>query len=137
MKTLMTLLMLSAVSCVAVAQQESFDDCVRKIQASQKLRVAPGVIQSLVRQKPVPDAADLKSVKSSFVRVKVAIDESGNVACASGEEGDSALFERSVEATRKWKFKPYLLNGQPAILESAVYFHFSKGKVSAKFCAKC
>jgi outer membrane biosynthesis protein TonB len=137
MKILMTLLMLSAGFSVAVAQQESFDDCAKRMQGKQKIRVAPGVIQGLVQQKAVPDAADLKSLKNGDVRVKIAIDESGNVVCASGQHGDSALFERSVEAARKWKFKPYLLDGKPLIVESAFYFHFSKGKVTAKFCAKC
>ena len=101
------------------------------------IRVSAGVIQGLVQQKVLPDAVDLKSVKNADVRVKVRIDESGNVACAMGDDGDPALFERSESAAKEWKFKPYLVNGKPVIVESVFYFHFiGRRKVAAKAVAR-
>lgn len=123
-----------AASFLAAAQQsDHFDECAKQFQSKVKIRVSPGVIQGLVLKKAMPEAADLRSARDSDVKVKVMIDESGAVQCAAGIEGDSALYERSIKAAREWKFKPYVLNGQPIVVESAFYFHFNKGKVSAKF----
>jgi Gram-negative bacterial TonB protein C-terminal len=134
-----------AASCGSLAAQkslitpnsESFKACIQPMIGRMTIRVSAGVIRGLVEQKALPDAADLKSVKNADVRVKVRIDESGNVACAMGDDGDTALFERSETAAKAWKFKPYILNGKPVIVESVFYFHFNKGKVVGKFCANC
>ncbi|MGH9566767.1 MAG: hypothetical protein ACRD4I_12330, partial [Candidatus Angelobacter sp.] len=81
----------------------------------------------------VPNASDLKSDRDSDVRVKITVDQHGSVVCAKGTEGDTALFQRSEEASRRWTFRPYLLNGNPIIVESSFVFHFHKGKASVRF----
>ena len=144
-KIKLAMIVFLAASCASLAAQSSlmtpnsepFKACIKPMSGRYTIRVRAGVIQGLVQQKPLPDAADLKSVKNADVRVKVRIDESGNVACAMGDDGDSALFERSETAAKGWKFKPYMVNGKPVIVESVFYFHFNKGKVTAKFCANC
>jgi outer membrane biosynthesis protein TonB len=133
MRILRTLIFVIATCLIALAQQQSSSvvDGAKKVPV--KIRVSSGVIQGLVLSKSVPDAADLKSIKNSEVKVVFEIDESGKVGWAAAKEGSSALFERCTNAIRNWQFKPYLLNGQPVFVESYVYFHFNKGKASVSF----
>jgi hypothetical protein len=134
MKIALSSMVVITASCLAAAQQsDSFDGCAKQFQGKGKIRVSPGVIEGLVLKKTMPEAVDLRPVRNSNVKVKVMIDETGTVQCAAGIEGDSSLYERSIQAAREWKFRPYILNGQPIVVESAFYFHFNKGKVSAKF----
>ena len=91
------------------------------------------MIGGLVLEKALPDAADMDPSKDFNIKVKVMIDETGTVKCAAGIEGDQELYERSTRTAQQWKFRPYMLNGKPIVVESAFYFHFSKGKVEGKF----
>jgi hypothetical protein len=129
------LLMLIVSSICAFGQQpqESFDDCSRRVQGTEKLRVSSGVIQGLILKQALPDAADLRSIRNSDVKVKLLIDQTGTVQCAAGIDGEPSLYDRSAKAAKEWKFRPYLLNGNPVILESALYFHYHKGKATTKF----
>ncbi len=118
---------------LAVAQQQSVDGSTGKPAPRQRIRVTSRVVQGLVLKKVVPDAADFKSLKNSNVKIAFEIDEAGAVESAKAIEGDPALYDRSVKAIREWRFKPYLLDGHPIVVESYVYFHFNKGKASVLF----
>jgi hypothetical protein len=128
------LVLACAAPCWATQQQDqTFDECAKQFQDKIKIRLAPGVISGLVLEKALPDAADLDPSKDFDVKVKVMIDETGTVKCATGIEGDPELYERSTKTAQQWKFRPYILNGKPVVMESAFYFHYSKGKVEGKF----
>lgn len=116
-----------------MAQQKSEGSSAGKPAPRQKIRVSPGVVQGVVLKKVIPDASDLKSLKNSDVKTTFEIDETGAVAFAQGTEGDPALYDRCINAIKEWRFRPYLLNGHPIIVESYVYFHFNKGKASVLF----
>ncbi len=132
-KVALTIAIVAGCSSITAQNTESFDDCSKKVHSSTKMRVSQGVIAGLVKHKAFPDISDLHSNKSADVKVKILIDESGSVACAEGVEGDPALYPRSTEAARNWKFKPYLLNGMPVVLESSFGLHYDRGKVHATF----
>ena len=101
-----------------------------------KLRVSPGVIGGSSVKIVLPDASGLRAVQNSTVKVKVLIDQTGAVRCAIGVEGDSALYQRSSNAALASSFMPYVLNGEPVVVESAVYFHYNRGKVTVAFSEK-
>jgi TonB-like protein len=134
MKPIAVALVILFATGLALAQSQSpFGGCVKQTPGNLRIRVSPEVIEGQVIQKALPNASDLKSVKKSDVKVHILIDESGGVACAAGMQGDPALYERSTEAAKKWKFKPYLINGSPVAVDSWFTFHYDKGKVTAKF----
>jgi periplasmic protein TonB len=39
-------------------------------------------------------------------------------------KGDELLAQAVVDAVRQWKFKPYVLNGEPIEMETTVTIHF-------------
>lgn len=130
------LALVCAAPCCAAQQDQTFDECARQFQGKMKITVAPGVESGLILKKALPDAADMDPSRKFDIKVKVMIDETGTVQCAAGVEGDQELYERSTRTAKQWQFKPYILNGKPVIVESAFYFHYSKGRVEGNFSAK-
>ena len=126
----------AAPCCAAQQQSQAFDECAQQFHGKTKLRVSPGVIGDLVLKKALPDAADMDPSRKFDIKVKVMIDETGAVKCAVGIEGDQEFYERSTRTAKQWQFKPYMLNENPVIVESAFYFHYSKGRVEARFQSK-
>jgi periplasmic protein TonB len=121
------------VCCCAMAGQESGGNPPARPTPRRKIRVSSGVIQGLVLKKVLPDAIDLKSVKNSEVKVTFEVDEAGAVEGVMKTEGDPMLYDRCIKAIKDWRFKPFVVEGQPIIVESYVYFHFNKGKASVSF----
>jgi hypothetical protein len=130
------LVLASAAPCLAQQQGQTSDGCTPQLRSETRFIIAPGVMQGLLLKKALPDAADMDPSKDFTIKVMVIIDETGAVKCAFGIEGASALYERSARTAQQWKFKPYILNGKPVAVKSAVYFHFSKGRVEGSFSTK-
>ncbi|HEY2496370.1 MAG TPA: energy transducer TonB [Candidatus Angelobacter sp.] len=135
MQIVFILMLASATSCWAATQtsDQPFDECAKQFQNKTKIRVSPGVIEGLLLKRALPDAAHIDPSKSSDIKVKIMIDDTGAVKCAAGVEGDPELYERSTKAAEEWKFRPYTLNGNPIVVESALYFHYRNGKVKGNF----
>jgi hypothetical protein len=109
------------------------DDLTKSEGDSRRVRVSLGVMETLAQHKALPDVSDLKGTKlSSTVILGVIIGKDGTVRCADPVRGDTDLFPRSVEAARQWRFRPYLLNGQPIMVSTMIEFVFKKGKVTAQ-----
>jgi protein TonB len=97
------------------------------------VRVSVGVAETLVQKKILPDVSDLKRTKTnSTVIIRILIGKDGAVRCADAMQGDADLFARSLEAAKQWRYKPYLLNGQPIIVDTRIEFVFKKGNVTAR-----
>jgi periplasmic protein TonB len=87
-------------------------------------------METLAQNKTLPDISDLKGKNlSSTVILRIIIGKDGAVRCVDPVQGDADLFPRSVEAARQWRFRPYLLNGQPIMVQTRIEFVFKKGKV--------
>ena len=100
---------------------------------NKRIRISTGVSEGLIKKKILPDISDLKGTKlDSTVVVRVLVDKNGVVRCADPVNGDANLFQRSILAAQEWRFKPFLLNGQPMIFESPIEFVFKKNKVKAR-----
>jgi protein TonB len=59
------------------------------------------------------------------VLVDVIVGTNGKVTDTKLVFGHPALAKVTVDAIRKWKFKPYLLNGNPIEVETQVTMNFS------------
>jgi hypothetical protein len=68
----------------------------------------------------------------STVIVRALVDKNGVVRCTNPVNGDANLFQRSIDAAQQWRFKTFLLNGQPMIFETPIEFVFKKNKVKAR-----
>lgn len=54
----------------------------------------------------------------------IVIGEDGSVQQAKAMSGPDVLRPSAVEAVRKWRYKPYLLNGQPTKIETTTTLNF-------------
>jgi TonB family protein len=53
--------------------------------------------------------------------LKIVIDEQGQVIDAKVQSGHPAFGQPSLDAVKQWKYRPFLLNGQPVRVETKVY----------------
>jgi TonB family protein len=54
----------------------------------------------------------------------VIIDKEGNVAKLKPLKGEPLLTDAAIEAVKQWKYKPFLLNGEPAYVETQIVISF-------------
>jgi protein TonB len=90
------------------------------------VRVSQGVSIGLLvtRVTPqYPDDARQARIQGSVV-LRTEIDKNGDVEDVSLVSGHPLLAPAAIEAVKQWKYKPYLLNGQPVGVETQVIVAF-------------
>ena len=70
-----------------------------------------------------PEARDAR-IQGSVVMTAV-IDKQGNVANLQLISGHPTLAPAAIEAVKQWRYRPYLLNGQPVEVETQVTVNFT------------
>ena len=97
------------------------------IDLPQRVRVSQGVATGLLIKKVTPDypVAARESHIQGTVLVQVEIDTNGDVKDLKLVSGHPMLAPAALEAVKKWKYKPYLLNGQAVAVETEVVVNFS------------
>jgi TonB family protein len=91
-----------------------------------KLRISQSVAEAnlLKRVQPeYPAEAKAKRIEGDVV-LKVTINIKGEIEKATLFEGESVLGQAALDAVKKWKYKPFLLNGQPVNVETTVKISF-------------
>jgi TonB family protein len=91
-----------------------------------RLRVSQGVAEANLIHKVEPQyplEAKEKGIQG-VVLLKVLIDRNGNIASCEQVEGDPVLGKASTEAVTQWKYRPYLLNGEPVDVETVIKVSF-------------
>ena len=91
-----------------------------------RLRVSSGVAEGILVHKvpPIyPREAKEKKIAGDVI-LQAVIDIKGNVADLKLIHGDPLLAESSMAAVRQWKYRPYLLNGEPVEVETTVKITF-------------
>ena len=58
------------------------------------------------------------------VSVEVVVSESGDVLCTRNTRLPFGLSDAAVEAARRWKFRPFTVNGRPVKAVGEILFHF-------------
>jgi len=114
------LLGLLVASCVVAEGRQA------QSEQPQRVRVSEKVSQLFVAKKvnaEYPREAREKNIQG-VVRLKVEISKDGDVTDLILISGDPLLAPAAVEAVKQWKYKPYLLNGQPVGVETQVSVAF-------------
>ena len=92
-----------------------------------RVRISSSVAQVLLKTKVAPkyppDAREQHI--QGVVSLRVNIDKEGNVYNVELISGDPLLAPAAIDAVRQWKYKPFLLNGDPAEVETQVTVNFS------------
>jgi outer membrane biosynthesis protein TonB len=97
-----------------------------------KARVSTGIMLGLVEHKTMPiypEDAMKRGIQGDTV-FKIAVDETGKITDIVPLEGDPLLLDASKDALQTFRFRPYLLNGTPVVMESQLGFHFSVDKTA-------
>jgi TonB family protein len=92
-----------------------------------RVRVSSGVAQGLLVSKvppQYPHDAKGQGIQGSVV-LSVTIDKEGNVANIQVVSGHPSLVPASIEAVKQWKYKPYLIDGDPVEVDTQVTVNFT------------
>ncbi len=93
----------------------------------QRVRISQGVTRGLLihRVEPVyPTLAKSARVQGEVV-LKAIINRNGDIEDLQLVSGHPMLVQSAIDAVRQWRYKPYLLNGQPVEVETTVTVIFS------------
>jgi periplasmic protein TonB len=81
----------------------------------------------LKRVPPVyPSDAKAAGIQGTVV-LRVIVSVEGEVTSATAVAGNPKLQPSAIDAVKQWRYKPYLLNGQPVEVESTVNVVYSLG----------
>lgn len=92
----------------------------------QKLNISQGVSQGLLIKKvqPVYPRSAMSAHLEGSVQLMATISKSGEISDLKILNGDQVLARAAVEAVKQWKYKPYLLNGEPVEIQTQVTINF-------------
>jgi protein TonB len=92
----------------------------------QTLRISQGVSQGLLIKKvqPVyPQAAQQMRLQGA-VQLQASISKTGDIANVKVLSGDPILAHAAADAVRRWKYKPYYLNGEAVEIQTEITVNF-------------
>lgn len=100
---------------------------VPKIATPQRVRVSAGVTQGLLvkRVQPAyPPLARQARIQGTVV-LQAQISKAGDIENLQLISGHPMLAPAAIEAVKQWKYRPYLLNGEPVEVETQVQVNFT------------
>jgi len=62
------------------------------------------------------------------VKIKAIISREGKIKQAEALSGSSLLVGAALEAIRQWRYRPYILNGEPVEVETQITVNFVLGR---------
>ena len=98
-----------------------------KIAAPQRVRVSSGVQSGLLIRKvnpAYPPLARQARIQGTVI-LQALISKDGNIENLQLISGHPMLAPSAIEAVKQWKYKPYLLNGEPVEVETQVQVNFT------------
>jgi periplasmic protein TonB len=98
-----------------------------KIATPQRVRVSSGVVSGLLLRKVNPTYPPLarQARIQGTVILQAEISKDGNIQNLQLISGHPMLAPAAIEAVKQWKYKPYLLNGEPVEVETQVQVNFT------------
>jgi len=92
----------------------------------QTLNISQGVSQGLLIKKvaPVYPQTALRMRIEGSVELVATISKTGEITHVKVVSGDAQLSKAAVDAVKQWKYKPYLLNGEPVEIQTQVTVNF-------------
>jgi protein TonB len=100
---------------------------IPKIAAPVRVRVSTGVATGLLIRKVTPTYPQLAKqarIQGSVV-LQAEISKDGTIQNLQLISGHPMLAPAAIEAVKQWRYKPYLLNGEPVAVETQVVVNFS------------
>jgi periplasmic protein TonB len=100
---------------------------VPKVATPQRVRVSQGVSNGLLIKKvqPMyPPLARQARIQGTVV-LHAEISKEGTIQNLQLISGHAMLAPAAIEAVKQWRYKPYLLNGEPVAVETEVIVNFS------------
>ena len=100
---------------------------VPKVATPQRVRVSQGVSQGLLIRKVTPNYPPLarQARIQGQVVLQAEISKEGTIQNLQRISGHPMLAPAAIEAVKQWRYKPYLLNGEPVAVETQVVVNFS------------
>ena len=100
---------------------------VPKIATPQRVRVSAGVTNGLLVHRVAPNYPPLarQARIQGTVLLQAQISKDGNIENLQLISGHPMLAPAAIEAVKQWKYKPYLLNGEPVEVETQVQVNFT------------
>ena len=97
---------------------------------AEPVQVEPAVESGIVLKKVPPEypEAAKKARIQGVVLLEAIISKEGDVEHLDVVSGDPALAPSAVEAVKQWKYKPYLVNGDPVVVKTKVTIDFTLRK---------
>jgi periplasmic protein TonB len=92
----------------------------------QRVRISPGVSKGLLTYRTEPTYPPLarQARIQGVVVLTAVIDKGGNIQNLQVVSGHPMLAPAAIEAVKQWRYKPFLLNGQPLEVETTVTVTF-------------
>ena len=93
----------------------------------QRVRISQGVTTGMLIHKvepPYPALARSARIQGDVV-LKAIIDKEGNIQDLQLVSGHPMLVPSAIQAVRQWRYRPYLLNGQPVEVETTITVIFT------------
>jgi len=97
-----------------------------KVATPQKLRISTGVAEGLKIhdvQPTYPQMARIAHIQGD-VTLQATISKTGAIENLRAVNGHPILIQAALDAVRQWKYKPYILNGEPVEVETTIQVKF-------------
>ncbi|MGA8432783.1 MAG: energy transducer TonB [Candidatus Sulfotelmatobacter sp.] len=100
---------------------------VPKVATPQRVRVSSGVSTGLLLRRVNPNYPPLarQARIQGTVILQAEISKTGDIQNLRLVSGHPMLAPAAIEAVKQWKYKPYLLNGEPVEVETTVQVNFT------------
>jgi periplasmic protein TonB len=100
---------------------------VPKIATPQRVRVSSGVVSGLLIRKVPPTYPPLarQARIQGTVILQAQISKTGEIENLQLVSGHPMLAPAAIEAVKQWKYRPYLLNGEPVEVDTQVQVNFT------------
>jgi protein TonB len=97
-----------------------------KVATPQKLRISSGVADGNKIhdvQPTYPQMARIAHIQGDVI-LQATISKAGTIENLRGVQGHPILIQAAMDAVKQWKYKPYILNGEPVEVETQIKVQF-------------
>src|SRR5580692_8782570 len=100
---------------------------VPKVATPQRVRVSAGVTSGLLVKKvqPVYPPLARQARIQGTVLLRAQISKDGSIENLQLVSGHPMLVQSALDAVKQWKYKPYLLNGEPVEVDTEIQVNFT------------
>jgi len=100
---------------------------VPKVATPQRVRVSQGVSSGLLVRKVQPAYPPLarQARIQGQVLLRAVISKDGSIENLQLVSGHPMLVQSALDAVKQWKYRPYLLNGEPVEVDTEIVVNFT------------